>query len=427
MDSLAWSILFWFAAGVLAYSLCGYQILLLVLGRRSRTLSPPGRGQGEGAVALESLQPEPVREQTLTPTLSQREREIELPEITLIIPAYNEAAVLREKLENALAVDYPRDKLEILVASDGSSDETNQIAESFSDRGVHLLAFPRRRGKASVLNDAAAAAAREVLCLCDANVMFRPDALRVLARHMAEPRVGAVTGDVRLASEESNFGAGESLYYRLERRLQLAESNVGSLMGVDGGMFLIRKELFRKLPADTILDDFVLTIEVIRQGFKVVYEPEAVADESGTPTARQEYRRRRRVSAGAVQSLKRGIWPGWRRPIEMWQYLSHKLLRWFTPLWLLLLLVASIMLWESGWFYQAALIAQLAWFAVAAVGLVIVPARAVPLVGIPFYFMLSQVGLVDGMIRGLFNRQSVTWQPVDRTAGGRQAQESVHG
>ena len=394
MTEFGWIIVYWVAAGLLGYALGGYPLLLLLLNRRGER---------------------------------KFDDDFELPPISLIIPAYNEASVIREKLENTLTIDYPRDKLEILVASDGSEDGTNEIALEFAEQGIRLLDFSPRRGKASVLNDATGMAAHDILCLCDANVMFRPDALRKLVRNFANEKIGAVTGDVQLASEESNFGSGESFYYRIERGLQLAESDIGSLMGVDGGMYLIRKQLFTILPGDTILDDFVVSIEVVRQGYGVVYEPDAIADESGTPTASQEYRRRKRVSAGAVQSLKRGVWPRWHQPIEVWQFLSHKVLRWACPLWLALLLVANAMLWNAGWFYQATLIGQLAIYLLALMGLVIVPARAFSPIGIPFYFMLSQVGLVAGMFRGIFNLQKVTWQPVDRSAGEDQKPEGAGG
>lgn len=381
MTPTLWPILFWIALVVLAYVHIGYFLLLFVLGSRRRPLGD---------------------------TMA------ELPRVSLIIPAHNEEKVLTAKLENALALDYPDDRLEILVASDGSSDRTNDMASAATNRGVKLLAFAERRGKASVLNDAVQSASGTILCLCDANVMFHPDALRHLVMRLADQRVGAVTGDVRLASHEANFGQGESFYYMIEKRLQEAESNLGSLMGVDGGMYVLRRELFRPLPPDTILDDFVLSMQVIRQGHRVAYEPRAIAEESGTPLARQEYRRRVRVSAGAVQSLKRRQWPPIARPIEVWQYVSHKLLRWLGPLWLVLLMVASIALWRSGWIYQVAVIAQGAVLLLAMAGTVLLPIRATRLGGVAFYFVLSHVAMVVGTLKGLFNRQRVTWAQADR-------------
>jgi cellulose synthase/poly-beta-1,6-N-acetylglucosamine synthase-like glycosyltransferase len=381
MEEIA-SPLFWMAAGLLVYCTAAYAVLVVLLGSVLRRRA-----------AVE---------------------ECELPSVTLIIPAHNEQSVLEAKLNNALALDYPRDQLEIVVASDGSSDETEAIARVFEDRGVQLLAFPERRGKASVLNDAIDVAAGDVICLCDANVMFRPDALKILAGRLADPAVGAVSGEVRLASHESNFGHGESAYYRFERLLQSAESNAGSLMGVDGGMYVVRKELFRPLPADTILDDFVISMEVIKQGKRVAYEPAAVATENGTPAARQEFRRRVRVAAGAMQSLKRGNYPPLRRPIELWQFVSHKLLRWLMPVWLMLLLVSNSLLWNAGLFFQVSLAGQLVVYSLAAIALASVRFRSTPLGGVPFYFVMSNVAMAIGLLKGLLNRQPVTWVKADR-------------
>jgi cellulose synthase/poly-beta-1,6-N-acetylglucosamine synthase-like glycosyltransferase len=185
-------------------------------------------------------------------------------------------------------------------------------------------------------------------------------------------------------------------------------------MGVDGGMYIIRRELFQPLLPDTILDDFLVSIRVMNQGSRVVYEPSAIATESGTPTARQEYRRRVRVSAGAVQTLKRGQWPSVRRPVLFWQYLSHKVLRWSGPLLLTLLLVASVMLAGQGLIYQLALAGQVAIYATAAIAAFSLKLRATRLGGVVFYFVMSHVAMADGLVRGLFNRQKVTWAQAER-------------
>ena len=349
-----WIVVYWAALAAECYTLAGYPLALLLLNLCTRGRKP----------------------------------ELWEPRVSLIIPAHNEAKVLAAKLENALALDYPQEKLEIILASDGSTDNTAEVARSFLPHGIKLIAHNTRRGKASVINDAVREASGEVLFLCDANVMFAADALRQLVGHLKDPTVGAVTGVVRLASHESNFGHGESFYYRLERSLQSAESSVGSLMGVDGGMYLLRKELFRPLPPETILDDFVISMQVIRQGYRVTYEPSAVAEENGTPTASQEWRRRVRVAAGAAQSLKRGCWPSLLRPICLWQYLSHKLLRWLSPFYLLLLFAANTMLLSQGIWYQITFAGQIGFYLLAAAALW-VPFRKTPWGGLPFYFSMS--------------------------------------
>lgn len=346
------------------------------------------------------------------------------PSVTLIVPAHDEEAVLRRKLENALALEYPG-PLEILVASDGSTDATARIAAEFASSGVRLLDFPQRRGKASILNDAADVASGEVLCLCDANVYFHADAVRILVERLHEPGVGAVTGEVRLASEESNFGRGESLYYRIERRIQRAESDWGSLMGVDGGMYVLRASSWRRLPADTILDDFSTSMNVIQSGLRVVYEPDAKADENGTPTGGQEFRRRVRLGMGAYQALRRGFLPSWRKPVERMQFVSHKLLRWIGPFLLSALVLSSFggsfacgfsLAFPQGAFLAALSGGLSAGMLLAAAAAFSLRLRATRLGGVAYYFALSQVALGWGMLKAACTNSPAAWQRTPRGA-----------
>ncbi len=344
------------------------------------------------------------------------------PCVSLIIPAFNEESVLLTKLRNALAIDYPSDRVEVLVASDGSTDGTNDIARTFTAQGVRLLDFGQRRGKASVVNDAVGASVGEIICLCDANVMFRPDALKLLVGQLADARIGASTGDVRLASGDSSFGAGERLYYRIERSMQVGESELGSLMGVDGGMYVVRKSLYKLLPPDTILDDFVIAMQVLRQGYRVVYEPKAIATENGTPLARQEFRRRVRITAGAAQSFLRGAWPSWRRPVECWQYVSHKAARWLTPVWLIAIGVASVSLARDYQEFRALLAGELLAVCVGVLAAVVPASRRIWPVAVIFYFAMSQVAMLLGFWKGLCGQQGVAWTPTARGGATPRAQ-----
>lgn len=373
---------FWIALGLLVYAQVGYPLLMLPFARKRQ------------APAMENDA---------------------MPGVTLVIPAYNEEAVLRAKLENSLRIDYPSAKLEIIVASDGSSDQTIPIANEFVSRGVRVLAFQERRGKASIVTDAVAASSHPLVCLCDANVMFLPDALRRMVEHFAAPKVGAVSGDVRLASEESDFGSGESAYYGVERLVQLGECAVGSMMGVDGGMFVVRRELFRPLAPDTILDDFVTSMNVIQQGYKIVYESDAVAHENGTPSWRHEYRRRIRVNTGAMQCLKRGQYPRLTQPVELWQFLSHKFLRWIGPVLLLAVLVLNAALVTQGTIYQMGLAGQGLFYGAAALAAWSPKFRETKLGGVTFYFTLSHIAMLVGMYRGLVLKQKGTWDRTSRS------------
>jgi biofilm PGA synthesis N-glycosyltransferase PgaC len=386
MTNLAMLVVFWLSTVMIVYAQIGYPLLMRLWAR----LRP------------ERARPEPWPED-------------DLPRVSLIIPAYNEEVVLRDKLENSLTIDYPPDRLEILVASDGSRDRTVEIAREFAGRQVVLIDNQVNRGKATVLNEAIGRATGEVLCLCDANVMFRRDALRTLVRWLREPRVGAVTGDVRLQSGDLGFAEGESFYYRLERQLQCDETALGSTMGVDGGMYVIRRELFQPIPSDTVLDDFLISINVIRSGRQIIYDPEAVALENGTPKSSIEFRRRVRVAAGVSQTLKRGQFPSVFQLGDFCRWVSHKLVRWLGPLAFVALAVSSLGLWNSGWIYRLAVISQVLFYLLALLGWIFPGALRFRPVNIAFYFVLSHVALGIGLIKGAFFRLSGRWKRTDRS------------
>ncbi|MCO6457045.1 MAG: glycosyltransferase family 2 protein [Pirellulaceae bacterium] len=380
-----WQAIFWVSAAVLIYTHVVYPagMMLVWIGRR---------------------RPECA-------TASPQER---CPRVTLVIPVHNEEQVLARKLHNTAELDYPRNRLEVLVANDGSGDRTAEIARSYSARGIRLLDFPQRRGKASVMNDAVAAARGELICFSDANVDLRPDALSRLVARLAEPSVGAVSGDVQLQSHQTSFGQGERAYYRIERAMQAGESLCGSMIGVDGGLYVVRRQLCQPLPPDTILDDFVVSLNVIAQGFRVVYVPEAIATEDATLLASDEFHRRVRVQAGAIQTLKRAQWPPLWRPVELWQYVSHKLLRWLGPVWLVGLLWGNVCLQDAGWGYPLFLVGQVGLWLLAAVATCWPGFRQTWLGGVLFYFALSHLAMSVGALKGLVNAQRVTWRRAAR-------------
>jgi len=340
----------------------------------------------------------------------------QLKSITLLVPAYNESAVIAQKLKNVGCLEYPEGKLNVIVASDGSSDGTQEIVRSYaSNRPLKLLDFKERRGKASVVNDAIQECTDEWVCLCDANVMFHPDALIRLAHRLETASVGAVTGDVRLASNESDFGRGESLYYKAERAIQKGESLVGSVMGVDGGMYLMRRELFQPVPKDTILDDFTISMNVIQQGYRIEYEPTAIAQENGTPSSEIEFERRKRVARGAVQSISRGIYPSMRcQPIEFAQWFSHKLLRWLNPLLLIAIFLISIAIAFYSMWFQALLGLQILAISGAVLAWLNPKLRDWPILGVIYYIGLSHWAMLIGLFQGLSGKYSAVWNRTER-------------
>lgn len=340
------------------------------------------------------------------------------PSVSLVIPVYNEEDVIEAKLRNTAQIDYPADKLEVLVANDGSNDSTVALASHHSHPNLRILDNSQRQGKPGTVNNAVAQAQGDVLCLCDANVMFVPDAIRRLVSRLHESAsIGAVSGDVRLASEQSDFGEGESAYYQLERVVQLAESRLDSVMGVDGGMYVIRRELYRPIAPDTIVDDFVISMNVIRQGARVLYEPSAVAHENGTPGTAQEFGRRIRLSAGAMQVLLRRHCPPLRRPIACFEFLSHKVLRWAGPLWMVALLVLNIILMGTHWIYLLGLVGQGLFYGIATLAWLVPSLRGNRIAGIIFYFVMSHVAMALGLLKGLLGWQAVAWNRTARQVG----------
>jgi biofilm PGA synthesis N-glycosyltransferase PgaC len=379
-------VVFWLSATMIAYAQFGYALIMrlcaALVPRRMRPLAWP---------------------------------ESDLPRVSLIIPAFNEQVVLRAKLENSLQIDYPKEKLEIIVASDGSRDRTVEIAREFQGAGVALIDNPVNRGKATVVNEAVEKAVGEVLCLCDANVMFQRDALRTLVDWLREPQVGAVTGDVRLQSADSEFGEGESFYYWLERQLQRDETSLGSTMGVDGGMYVIRRDLFRLIPPETVLDDFLISMNVIRAGRQIVYEPEAIAIENATPRWTDEFRRRVRVGAGVAQTLKKGQFPSPLQIGDFYRWISHKFVRWLGPFSMVAFAISSLALWNHGWIYRLAVVAQVLLYLLALYGLLAPRSLRFGAVNVAFYFVMSHVALAVGLVKGAFFRLSGRWQRTDRT------------
>ncbi len=338
------------------------------------------------------------------------------PTVSLVIAAHDEEAVLREKLDNSLALEYPRDRLQIVVASDGSRDRTNAIAAEYADRGVILHDIRPRGGKTRALNIAIPKTSGEILILSDANAMYRPDAVRRLVRHFADPTVGAVSGDVRVVDSADTYAASEGLYYRYERHLQRLESRLGSIIGADGAMYALRRSAYAQVPDTVVVDDFVISMNVACGGLRVIYDPEAVAIESGTGTSREEFGRKVRIVAGGFQALLSGQGvPGHRDPWLLWSYVSHKLLRWLMPIVLMAVFLSSAALAGTHALFLAAFAAQALFYAAAILRWAGVPGftngRGS---AVPYYFCLVNGAALAGLWRALTRSQPATWQRTTR-------------
>lgn len=334
----------------------------------------------------------------------------ELPAVSMLVPAYNESAEIEKKIQNFEQLDYPQDRLELVIADDCSADGTAELIRKHLSGRVRLLESAERNGKATNLGRMVEAARYDVLFITDANVMLEPSSLRRLVDRLADESVGAVTGVVKLVGSARDFEAGESFYYVLETRIQQAESSWDSVMGVDGGMYAIHKRLFpAALPPDTILDDMHVSLHVMQQGKRVCYEPNAKAIESGTPSLGAEFSRRARIAAGAVQLLRRGQVPPSNRPVLWLQFASHKLIRWASPILLVALLISSLLLAYRHPEFRVVSAAQLAGYGVALAMAVFPAIRQTKLGAIVVYFTMSQIATMLGLVRGAFNLQSVRW------------------
>jgi cellulose synthase/poly-beta-1,6-N-acetylglucosamine synthase-like glycosyltransferase len=332
--------------------------------------------------------------------------------IALLICALNEARVIRNKIENCLALERPGGELRIIVVSDGSTDATASIAREYADRGVELIERSERRGKIANLNEVIVKLTEEIVLLSDANAFWHPQALRQLISRFADSTVGCVSGRVYLKDTVEPLASAEAGYYGLEWRLQERASALYSMAGADGAMYALRRELFRPCPNDTLIDDYIIATSVVRQGKRVVFEPQAIGWESGPASLTEEFHRKVRIAAGAAQGLLRGnAWPA-RCPARFWfVFLSHKLLRWGAPVSGLATLLLATITWDHT---LSRLI--LAGFAVLlALALVrVLTGWKNSLVDAPFYFLFGQAAVAVGLVKGITGSQSVLWKKADR-------------
>jgi cellulose synthase/poly-beta-1,6-N-acetylglucosamine synthase-like glycosyltransferase len=367
------TILFWLAASIVAYTFLGYPLLIDLLAR---------------------LRPRPNRVAAIEPS------------VTLIIPAYNEEAVIAAKIENSLALDYTADKLAILVVADGSDDDTVTIAGRYP--GVMVAHRSERRGKAAAVNRVMPAVTGDIILFSDANTLFAPGTLRAMVRHFADPSVGGVTGEKRVQ------GGGEGLYWRYESWLKARDSRVTSVMGAAGEIFALRRQAFQPPEEDSIIEDFILSMRLVSGGWRVIYEPAAVAFEPPAPSLAADWQRRTRIAAGGFQSIARLpelLDP--RRGLVAWQYVSHRALRWaVTPFMLPLLLLLNLLLWPRR-LYRPLLLGQLGIYALGLLGYRDARrGRATGLAYAVFYFLLANLAAIAGFLRYARGRQPVTWRKV---------------
>jgi poly-beta-1,6-N-acetyl-D-glucosamine synthase len=388
--------LFWFSACMIAYTYAGYPLLVTLLARtRPRPRWQPGA----------------------------------LPSVTLLVAAYNEEAVIARKLENALALDYPEDRLQILVADDGSTDRTAEIVRGYVRYGVASNRGPERRGKMAAINRAMGDARGEVVVFSDASILYDRASLRDLVAPFSDPHVGAVIGARHILGGDGALGASEGLYWKYENFLKEQETRLGSTTGISGDILAIRRNLFEPPPDYVINDDFYMAMKVMRRGYRVVYEPQARAYDRVSASAQEEVERRARIVAGRYQAITLAhTWLPLRNPLLAWQVLSHKLLRPLVPLAMVGAIIGTVMAVRepargSRWSLRN-LGPPLNWLALLAQGLFYALAAsgykgnrggtAGKLLYLPVFLVNSNVAAAIGLYRFLTQRQSTLWRRVQQ-------------
>jgi cellulose synthase/poly-beta-1,6-N-acetylglucosamine synthase-like glycosyltransferase len=385
--------LFWIGAGVVLYTYIGYPVLLIFLACLHQTAADIRFAAGR-------------RE--------RRRRSDRNPSVSLVFAAHNEAAVIEEKMRNAATSDYPPDCLELLIGCDACTDETAQLARQADLPNCRVIEFDERAGKAAVLNRLVGEARGEVVVFCDANTILMPDAIGHLVRHFASEDEGCVCGELRLLSWEGN-PQNESMYWRYETFLKFLESRLNMLVGANGGLFAIRRDLFQPLPRHAVIEDFVIAMRIRATGRRILYDPEAIACEAAAHPA-QEFRRRVRIGAGNFLALKytwRMLNPAAGR-IAL-AYWSHKILRWSAPVAIALSFIAALTL-VSKPFYAACAGALLVIALLAACEhRLLLAGKSNRLLSIPYYFLSMNLALLLGLIRYLRGTQTLVWAPTVRS------------
>lgn len=334
-----------------------------------------------------------------------------LPAVSMIIPAYNEERHLPAKLANLAALDYPRDRLEILFVSDGSTDATNEILERAAAGGyVTFFPLPIRGGKSSALNQAVGRARHDILVFSDAATLFAPDAVGKLVRHFADPRVGVVCGALQFqASAESR--QTEGLYWRYESLLRLMESRIGVTLTASGAIYALRRECFVPLAADTLVEDLVVPMTARRLGFRVLYDPQARGTDFAASTVAGEFARRVRIATGSFRALG-GLLRGPLDPVTAFAFVSHKLLRWTLPFLLIGMLVTSVALLDSP-LYRALFALQVLFYGWGLVGYLFRPRiQGIRFALVAYYLLAMHLAFLVGFVRYLSGRREIEWRQV---------------
>lgn len=379
--------LLWFLLSLVIYCYFGYPLLLWLTAR---------------------LRPNPVHKSAAEPS----------PSISMILSVWNEGDVIEKKLQNLLSLDYPKEKIEILIGSDGSTDQTTRIIRGFNDPRIHLIERQERRGKMATLNELVQMAKNEIIAFCDARQTFAPDALRELVANFTDARVGCVSGELVFMEKgrEGGTAKGLGLYWNYEKFIRKYESRLHSMLGATGAIYAIRRELFVPIPTQIVLDDMYVPLRIIRKGYRAILDESARAYDHAADSPREEHRRKTRTLFGNYQifGLFSDLFNPTQSPIAI-QFFSHKLLRVLIPFFLIALFILNIFL-TAGTFYRTLFYSQIAFYAAAILGALARHQRhgSFNLVSkvcyIPYVFCLLNFSAIIGTLRFLGAKQEATWE-----------------
>lgn len=385
-------IAFWISLFIVFYTYLGYGIVLYILVRIRRVI----KGKRSVQANWDSL-----------------------PELTLVVAAYNEAGLMEAKIANTLALNYPPGKLHLLFITDGSTDASPQVIAKYP--AIKLMHSPERRGKIHAIHRAMEEVFTEVVVFTDANTFLNKDALVNIARHYADAEVGAVSGEKRVKVEDiSDATAGEGIYWKYESTLKKWDSELYSVVGAAGELFSIRRALYVPVLPDTILDDFMISLLIAAKGFRIVYEPDAYATESSSENITEELKRKIRIAAGGIQSIVRlpQLLNPFTFPVLCFQYISHRVLRWtVTPFFMILALLLNMMLVmnDGGKIYSFLLGCQLLFYTLAFAGWVTRQRKIkIKALFVPYYFCVMNYAVLAGIGRYLGKKQSAVWEKAKR-------------
>lgn len=387
-------VLLWVSLCVVAYTFVGYGFLLYFIIKIKRSV--------KGKPAIPAIIPDA------------------LPTCTLVVAAYNEEHFITQKINNSLELKYPEGKLKFVFVTDGSSDHTPEIIAQYPQ--IQLLHRPERAGKIAAVHRAMEQVDTEVVVFTDANTFLNPEAIERICRHYSDRTVGAVAGEKRVQVDSSAdaSAAGEGFYWKYESTLKKWDSELYSVVGAAGELFSVRRDLYQDVPHDTVLDDFMISMLIAEQGYRIIYEPDAYALETASENVGEELKRKIRIAAGGIQSIIRlkSLLFSAKYPLLSFQYVSHRVLRWtVTPFFLILAFLINLQLAAVHYslFYTLLFMAQVVFYLLAAIGFIMEKRHIrIKALFIPYYFCVMNYAVLAGIVRYFTKKQSAVWEKAQR-------------